>query len=68
MGKGRMVERANVECPRCGAPAGYPCNADAEGQPRERIHAERHTQECQDAAFMFHAATGGDLEGCSCAR
>lgn len=34
-----------VDCPVCGAPANYACNADTEGEPRERPHAERRKAE-----------------------
>ncbi len=30
-----------LDCPVCGAPAGFPCNADAEGEFLEQPHPER---------------------------
>jgi len=48
--KGRKVERLamltraqvrQVDCPACGAPPGYPCNAAREGTPRTSNHRER---------------------------
>lgn len=34
-------ETAQIACPVCGAPAGYPCNDQAEGQARPQIHSLR---------------------------
>lgn len=47
-------------CPGCGG-TGNVAAADREAPDKP----QEHTQECADAMFMHHAATGGDME-CTC--
>lgn len=50
-----------------GPPRCQECGERFMGEPRaEVVMLDEHTQECLDAQFMHHAATGGDLEDCHC--